>query len=250
VPWLGLKTAEALLDALQAEKSPHILWLHPRYLPPRLLLLLPTSIYAALVNPVFCSVTHPAALPNIPSEQLSRKFDFHNLLAVSLPVHISSNIRLHKTDSTPGGIMSKPDLTPVHFFSHGSTMMLGEESTSATYWKKCGDEALAHGIKGVIMMGAHWDCLDDEIEVAMNPDPQKSPIAYVHPSKYVDYKLNPDLATGERCIEMLKQEGFNVKGNAKFDWIHDTFLVLSMSFPPPCLVPIAFLIMLPCPHQT
>lgn len=43
-------------------------------------------------------------------------------------------------------------LPPVHFFSHGSTMMLGEESTSADYWKKCGDEALAHGIKGVVIM--------------------------------------------------------------------------------------------------
>jgi aromatic ring-opening dioxygenase catalytic subunit (LigB family) len=43
-------------------------------------------------------------------------------------------------------------ITPVHFFSHGSTMMLGEESESAEYWKKCGDEALANGIKGVIMM--------------------------------------------------------------------------------------------------
>ena len=42
--------------------------------------------------------------------------------------------------------------TPVHFFSHGSTMMLGEESESADYWKKAGDEALAHDIKGVIMM--------------------------------------------------------------------------------------------------
>lgn len=31
-------------------------------------------------------------------------------------------------------------------------MMLGEESTSADYWKKCGDDALAHGIKGVVMM--------------------------------------------------------------------------------------------------
>jgi hypothetical protein len=31
-------------------------------------------------------------------------------------------------------------------------MMLGEESESADYWKSCGDEALAHGIKGVIMM--------------------------------------------------------------------------------------------------
>lgn len=43
-------------------------------------------------------------------------------------------------------------LTPVFFFSHGSTMMLGEESDSATFWKKAGDEALARGIKGVIMM--------------------------------------------------------------------------------------------------
>jgi aromatic ring-opening dioxygenase catalytic subunit (LigB family) len=43
-------------------------------------------------------------------------------------------------------------LTPVHFFSHGSTMMLGEESKSADYWKRCGDGALAQGIKGVVIM--------------------------------------------------------------------------------------------------
>jgi hypothetical protein len=40
------------------------------------------------------------------------------------------------------------------------------------------------------MMGAHWDALGDKIEVATNPNPRKSPVAYVHPSKYVDYKLN------------------------------------------------------------
>ena len=45
-----------------------------------------------------------------------------------------------------------PAPTPVHFFSHGSTMMLGEESESADYWKKAGDEALANGIKGIVMM--------------------------------------------------------------------------------------------------
>lgn len=31
-------------------------------------------------------------------------------------------------------------------------MMLGEESESADYWKRCGDEALANGVKGVIIM--------------------------------------------------------------------------------------------------
>ncbi|SPQ25599.1 a61264a4-031d-4e7a-b460-e38d257617c8 [Thermothielavioides terrestris] len=105
-------------------------------------------------------------------------------------------------------------------------MMLGEESESADYWKKAGDEALANGIKGVIMMGAHWDAPGDEIHVATNPNPGKSPVAYVHPSKYVDYKLNPDLATAERCIGLLRDAGFAASGNATFDWIHDTYLIL------------------------
>lgn len=124
--------------------------------------------------------------------------------------------------------------TPVHFFSHGSTMMLGEESTSASYWKACGDDALAHGIKGVVMMGAHWDASGDRIEVSGNPKPEKSPVGYVHPSKYVHYKLNPDIPTSKRVTEMLKEGGFNASLNEKFDWIHDTFLILIRMFPDGC----------------
>jgi hypothetical protein len=56
-------------------------------------------------------------------------------------------------------------LTPVHFFSHGSTMMLGEESASASYWKECGDAAIANGIKHVVMMvGNHQDSLAQDTE--------------------------------------------------------------------------------------
>ncbi|KAL2214379.1 LigB subunit of an aromatic-ring-opening dioxygenase LigAB [Sarocladium strictum] len=125
-------------------------------------------------------------------------------------------------------------ITPVYFFSHGSTMMLGEESQSATYWKKAGDEALANNIKGVIMMGAHWDASGDAIHVATNPKPSKSPVAYVHPSKYVDYQLNPDIKAAERCISMLRDSGFNATGDPKFDWIHDTYLILIRMFPNGC----------------
>ncbi|KAG7432514.1 PKS-NRPS hybrid synthetase [Fusarium oxysporum f. sp. raphani] len=128
----------------------------------------------------------------------------------------------------------KANLSPVHFFSHGSTMMLGEDSESADYWKKAGDQALANNIKGVIMMGAHWDAEGDRMQVAMNPKPGKSPVAYVHPSKYVDYELNPDLETGERCISLLKDAGFNASGNTEFDWIHDTYLILVRMFPNGC----------------
>ncbi|CZR61847.1 probable aromatic ring-opening dioxygenase family protein [Phialocephala subalpina] len=124
--------------------------------------------------------------------------------------------------------------TPVHFFSHGSTMMLGEESNSATYWKKCGDAALANGVKHVVMMGAHWATLNDEIEVAANPSPSKSPVAYVHPSKFENYKLNPDLPMVDTCVSLLKKAGLKAKKNASFNWIHDTYLILIRMFPDGC----------------
>lgn len=113
-------------------------------------------------------------------------------------------------------------------------MMLGEPSESADFWRQAGDLALANKIKGVIMMGAHWATSGDGIQVATNPKPSKSPVAYVHPSKYVDYKLNPDLATAERCISLLSDAGFDVSADPKFDWIHDTFLVLIRAFPGGC----------------
>ena len=43
-------------------------------------------------------------------------------------------------------------LTPVHFFSHGSTRMLEADTESASYWKNCGDEARAHGVKAIVIM--------------------------------------------------------------------------------------------------
>lgn len=113
-------------------------------------------------------------------------------------------------------------------------MMLGEESESAAYWKKCGDAALANGIEHVVMMGAHWAALGDAIEVAANPKPNKSPVAYVHPSKYEPYVLNPDLPMANRVCDILKSAGFNASLNEKFDWIHDTYLILIRMFPNGC----------------
>jgi hypothetical protein len=75
--------------------------------------------------------------------------------------------------------------------------------------------------------------MGDRIELATNPDPDKSPVAYIHPDKYANYKLNPDLATTTRCIDMLAREGFNVGGNDTFDWIH-VYLILIRMFPSGC----------------
>ncbi|KIW62189.1 hypothetical protein PV04_10387 [Phialophora macrospora] len=122
------------------------------------------------------------------------------------------------------------ELTPVHFFSHGSTRMLEAETESGDYWTRCGEEALAHKVKGVIMMGAHWACLGDKIEVATNPTPSKSACPFVNPALYQDWVPQADVATAQRCIAMLRAEGFQASANARFEWIHDTFMVLIKMF--------------------
>ncbi len=119
----------------------------------------------------------------------------------------------------------------MHFFSHGSTRMLDADTEAGSYWKKCGDEALANGVKGIVIMGAHWDCVGDSIEVATNPSPSKSPCPFVPLPTYQNWTPNPDLATASRCIAMLSDAGFSVSANPTFQWIHDTYLVLIRMFP-------------------
>lgn len=124
--------------------------------------------------------------------------------------------------------------TPVLFFSHGSTMMLGEETTSADFWLECGNEALRRGVKQVILMGAHWECRGNKIQVARKVNPELSPIAFVAPEKYSNYKINVDTALADRVVGILDKSGFEVSPNDEFDWIHDTFLILIRMFPKGC----------------
>lgn len=56
----------------------------------------------------------------------------------------------------------------------------------------------------------------------------------MHPSKYANYKLKPDIPTANRCVQMLRTEGFNAEANPNFDWIHDTYLILIRMFPGGC----------------
>jgi aromatic ring-opening dioxygenase catalytic subunit (LigB family) len=67
--------------------------------------------------------------------------------------------------------------------------------------------------------------------VATNPNPSKSACPFVNPALYKDWVPNPDLATAQRCIEMLRAEGFKASANPNFEWIHDTFMVLIKMFP-------------------
>lgn len=61
-----------------------------------------------------------------------------------------------------------------------------------------------------------------------------SPVAYVHPDKYVNYRLNPDLPMADRCVDLLNAAGLKARKNTTFDWIHDTYLILIRMFPSGC----------------
>jgi aromatic ring-opening dioxygenase catalytic subunit (LigB family) len=49
-------------------------------------------------------------------------------------------------------LMDTEELAPVHFLSHGTAALLQEDSRVRDYWKKIGQDALNHGVKGVIIM--------------------------------------------------------------------------------------------------
>ena len=65
----------------------------------------------------------------------------------------------------------------------------------------------------------------------MNPTPGKDPIGGVHPRKYANYKLIPDLEMGSRVIDKLRDAGFNCNPNESCVWIHDIYTLLIRMFP-------------------
>lgn len=110
--------------------------------------------------------------------------------------------------------------------------MLGEKSTSAAYWSSVGREAIKHGVKRVIMMGAHWEVEGDHFEVAANTaEPKKQPVAWVDPTIYQNYSINVDPELAQQVVEALKRKGLKAKMNSDVEWIHDSFLVLIHMFP-------------------
>ena len=110
-----------------------------------------------------------------------------------------------------------PVMTPVHFFCHDSTMILGEESHSrCDVLKGCGDEDFAHKLRGsAILMSyllqhspkadfststsfstlreSHWDSRGDSIKIAMDLNPGREPRPSVHSPECKVYTLNHHL---------------------------------------------------------
>jgi aromatic ring-opening dioxygenase catalytic subunit (LigB family) len=60
----------------------------------------------------------------------------------------------------------------------------------------------------------------------MNPKPSFMPLANVHRDRWADWKPNPDLETGRRAIQMLRNAKFEVEEDSEFEWMIDSFPVI------------------------
>lgn len=109
--------------------------------------------------------------------------------------------------------------------------MLGERSAPAAYWEEVGRQALRQGVERIVMMGAHWECTGNRIEVSANPNPPKQPVTWVDPKKYKEFDTNPDLEFAKVVRQMLADKGFEVYEQPEFESIHDTFMIQKWMFP-------------------
>ncbi|OQV00735.1 hypothetical protein CLAIMM_06194 [Cladophialophora immunda] len=110
-------------------------------------------------------------------------------------------------------------------------MLTGEQSRVRDYWRYHGDKALEYPVRGIIMMGAHWDVRGRKVHVAANPNPKPEPIGLVKKSEWIHHKPNPDVQTAHRCVKLLRDAGFDAVADTEFNWLIDTFPMLIRMFP-------------------
>lgn len=67
--------------------------------------------------------------------------------------------------------------------------------------------------------------------MAANPNPKPEPIGLVKKSEFIHHKPNPDVQTAHRCVKMLKDVGIDAVIDTKFNWLIDTFPMLTRMFP-------------------
>lgn len=124
---------------------------------------------------------------------------------------------------------------PVLFVSHGSTMMLGEESVVSRDWEEQGRNAERCGIEGIVILGAHWEKSgEDLVHVSIKDPPGMSPISWVAKEKYENFKINCNKELGVRVGEILTAGGIKVELDDTDEWIHDSLIPLKWMFPKKC----------------
>lgn len=86
----------------------------------------------------------------------------------------------------------------------------------------------------IMFQGAHWNVRGRKVHVATNANVTPEPVGLVKKSEWASYKPHADLQTAARCIDMLKEGGFDAVADPTFNWRIDTFPMLTRMFPGGC----------------
>ena len=103
-----------------------------------------------------------------------------------------------------------------------------------------GQAATAHGIKGVVFIGAHWEELDDGVRVATKTKPGVVQMDMVPREYWETYPINIDTDLAKKVVRLLREHHFkDVEEDPTFDWHDDTITPARWMFPdgtPPATV--------------
>lgn len=95
-----------------------------------------------------------------------------------------------------------------------------------------GQEALAHGIKGIVYVYSHWTELDDRIRVGTKINPQKLQMDIVPREHWENYPINISPELGRRVASLLKAAGLpDVEEDPDADWHDDNTTPSRWMFP-------------------
>lgn len=105
---------------------------------------------------------------------------------------------------------------------------------------KFGKEAKQYGIKGLVLIGAHWEVLDDSIRVAAKINPDRTQLEPAPKSFWENYPINVDVGLAKKVVNLLRNAGFeDVQEDTTYDWHDDTVTPTQWMFPdgsPPATV--------------
>lgn len=95
-----------------------------------------------------------------------------------------------------------------------------------------GKEALNSDVKGVVLIGAHWEEKGEKLRVATKFEPGRAQMDMVPREYWEKYPINVSKELADRVIDLLRAHQFrDVEPDPTFDWHDDTITPCRWMFP-------------------
>lgn len=95
-----------------------------------------------------------------------------------------------------------------------------------------GKEAINSGVKGVVLIGAHWEEKGEKLRVATKFEPGRVQMDMVPREYWEKYPINVSRELADRVVDLLRAHQFHdVEADPTFDWHDDTITPCRWMFP-------------------